>query len=160
VIPAEEEISPLDFFELVDGGVTVYGTSGLEMALHGKPVILAGEAHYGGKGFTYDGLTIATYRELLYQAVSLQPLSEEQRRLARQYAYSFFIQRQVPFPVVKNPNSAWWEFQFDKRKLLLPGNDPFVDLICDRILDGQDFVMDENLVGLSNGHEEGTNHNE
>jgi Capsule polysaccharide biosynthesis protein len=151
VIPAEEEISPLDFFELVDGGVTVYGTSGLELALHGKPIILAGEAHYGGKGFTYDGLSIATYRQLLHQAASMKPLNEEQKRLARQYAYSFFIQRQVPFPVVRDPNSSWWGFQFDKRELLLPGKDPFVDLICDRILDGEDFVMDERLVGLSNG---------
>jgi hypothetical protein len=153
VIPAEEEISPLDFFELIDGGVTVYGTSGLEAALHGKPVILAGEAHYGGKGFTYDGLTIATYRELLHQAVSLKSLNEEQKRLARQYAYCFFIQRQVPFPVVRDPNSSWWGFQFDKRELLLPGKDPFVDLICDRILDGKDFVMDESLVALSNRQE-------
>lgn len=150
VIPAEEEISPLEFFELVDGGITVYGTSGLEMALQGKPVILAGEAHYGQKGFTYDGLTIESYRRLLRQAVSFKPLTDEQRRLARQYAYCFFIQRQVPLPVVKDPNSNWWSFQIDKCETLLPGKDPFVDFICDRIMDCQDFVMDEELVALSN----------
>lgn len=83
----------------------------------------------------------------------MKPLSEEQKRLAKQYAYCFFIERQVPFPVVKDPDSNWWKFQFDKRELLLPGKDPFVDLICDRILDGQDFVMDESLVALSNRQE-------
>ena len=56
--------NPFDFFQLVDGDVTVYGTSGLELALLGKPVILAGEAHYGGKGFTYDGLSQNSYKEL------------------------------------------------------------------------------------------------
>ncbi|HEY8165010.1 MAG TPA: hypothetical protein VIF83_05580, partial [Gemmatimonadaceae bacterium] len=83
VIPAEEELSPLEFFELVDGGVTVYGTSGLELCLMGKPVILAGEAHYGGKGFTYDGLNIDCYRRLLERAPSIDALPDEQLRLAR-----------------------------------------------------------------------------
>jgi capsule polysaccharide export protein KpsC/LpsZ len=151
VIPAGEEIRPLACLPLVDGGVTVYGTLGLELAVLGKPVILAGEAHYGDKGFTYDGLTPDAYRQLLREAGSLKPLSEEQRLLARRYAYCYFVQRQIPLPVVRDPNSAWWGFQHDKRHLLLAGRDPFVDLICKRILDGEDFIMDESLVALSEG---------
>lgn len=149
VISAEDEISPLDFFQLVDGGVTVYGTSGLEIALLGKPVILAGEAHYGGKGFTHDGLTPETYRQLLRRAAALTPLTEEQQRLARRYAYCYFIQRQVPLPLVRDPESKWWHFQYDQREQLLPGRSPFVDFICDRILDGKDFIMDDRLVSLA-----------
>ncbi len=149
VIPAQEEISPLEFFELIDGGVNVYGTSGLELALLGKPVILAGEAHYGNKGFTHDGLTPDAYKQLLRKAGSLKPLSEEQRELARKYGYCYFIQRQVPLQVVRSPNSSWWEFRYHKRDLLIPGKDPFVDFICERIMDGKDFVMDERLVALS-----------
>jgi hypothetical protein len=149
IIPSEEEISPLDFYQMVDGGVTVYGTAGLELALFSKPVILAGEAHYGGKGFTYDGLDPYSYKQLLRKAGTLKPLSEEQRQLARRYAYCYFIQRQVPLSVVKGPDSTWWKFQFNKRHLLLPGKDPFVDFICDRIMDGKDFIMDEKLVKLS-----------
>lgn len=149
IILAEEEISPLDFFQMIDGGVTVYGTSGLELALLGKPVILAGQAHYGGKGFTYDGLTPEDYKQLLRKAESLKQITEEQRQLARRYAYCYFIQRQVPFPVVRDPNSIWWSFQYDKRHLLLPGRDSFVDFICEKLLDGKDFIMDEKLVALS-----------
>jgi hypothetical protein len=148
VLPAEEEISPLEFFQLVDGGVTVYGTSGLELSLQGKPVILAGEAHYGCKGFTYDGLHPGAYTHLLRQAASLPRLSEEQLLLARRYAYCYFIQRQVPLSVVEDPNSSWWRFQFEKRNLLLPGRDSFIDFICERIMDGKDFIMDEKLVAL------------
>lgn len=146
IISADDEISPLEFFELVDGGVTVYGTGGLELAVAGKPVILAGEAHYGSKGFTYDGLTRDRYKEFLRTAASLPPLTEEQQQLARRYAYCFFIQRQIPLPIVYTPNSSWWGFQFNQREALLPGNDPFIDLICDRLLDGKDFIMDETLV--------------
>ena len=139
----------MDFLKLVDGGVTAYGTSGLEIALLGKPVILAGEAHYGGKGFTYDGLSPERYRQYLHQTVSLSTLNEDQRQLARRYAYGYFVERQVPFPVVKNPKSRWWFFQYEKRHLLAPRNDPFTDFICERIIDGRDFIMDERLVKLS-----------
>jgi len=149
IIKSDEKISPLDFYSMIDGGVTVYGTPGLELALQGKPVILAGEAHYGQKGFTYDGLTRDSYRQYLRRAVSLEPLDKEQRELALRYAYCYFIQRQIPVPVVKNPKSSWWEFQFGRRDLLLPGKDPFMDFICDKILNGEDFIMDEKLVELA-----------
>ena len=149
VISAEEKISPLDFFNLVDGGVTVYGTSGLELALLGKPVILAGEAHYGGRGFTYDGLTQQSYKQLLARAKELGRLTDEQKQLARRYAYCYFIARQIPLEVVHNPASEWWEFQNNKTHLLLPGRDPFIDFICERIIDGTDFIMDEELIRLA-----------
>jgi hypothetical protein len=149
VIPAEEELSPLDFFELVDGGVTVYGTSGLEMCLLGKPVILAGEAHYSGKGFTHDGLTIDCYRSLLESAGAIGRLSSEQVRLARLYAYSYFVARQVPIPMVRDRQSIWWRLQANRRDLLLPGADPFLDFICEHLVNGEDFVMDSKLVALA-----------
>lgn len=152
LLPFDAEINPFDFFQLVDGGVTVYGTAGLELALLGKPVILAGEAHYGGRGFTYEGLMQDTYKQLLRTAAALKHLSVEQRLLAQKYAYCYFIQRQIPLPVVKDTDSTWWRFQFKKRKRLLPGKDPFVDFICERLMDGKDFLMDEDLVKLAESY--------
>ncbi|MEO7502163.1 MAG: hypothetical protein ABIW94_05965 [Gemmatimonadaceae bacterium] len=149
VIPAQEDISPANLFELIDGGVTVYGTSGLELALRGKPVILGGEAHYGGKGFTRDGLTPDSYRQLLRCTPTLGPLTDDQRSLVRRYAYAHFIRRQVPLEMVRDPNSKWWSLQHQRRELLLPGNDPFLDFICDRLIDGRDFTMGESLVAIS-----------
>jgi hypothetical protein len=154
VIPAEENLNPLEFFQLIDGCVSVYGTSGLELALQGKPVILAGDAHYGGKGFTYEGLIPKAYINLLHQAASFSRLSGEQVALARRYAYSYFIQREVPLSVLdqSHVNSKLWKFQYEKRHLLLPGKDPFMDFVCRHILNGKDFVMDENLVVLAKGN--------
>lgn len=149
VIPAEEDISPTNLFQLIDGGVTVYGTGGLELALMGKPVILAGEAHYGGLGFTHEGQTPDTYRDLLRRAASLSPLTGNERSAVRKYAYSHFVQRQVPLEIVHDPRNAWWALQHEKRELLVPGNDPFVEFICDRLIDGHDFNMDESLVAQS-----------
>lgn len=149
VLPAEENINPLDFFNMVDGGVTVYGTSGLELALHGKPVILAGEAHYGRKGFTYDANSKEHYRELLSQVIHIPSLSEDQIALAKKYAYCSFVQRQIPIAVVKDPKSKWWNFQFDKKELLLEGRDPVIDFICEKTFDRTDFIMDEHLLALT-----------
>jgi hypothetical protein len=148
VIPADEKISPLEFFQQIDGGVTVYGTSGLELALMGKPVILAGEAHYGAKGFTYDGFTFDAYKELLHKAPLMKPLSEKQHLMARKYAYCYFIQRQVPLPIVNDKNSLWWKLQYDKLQMLLPGQNKFVDFICDKIIGGEEFIMDDDLVSM------------
>ena len=149
IIPADDSMSPLNFIQMIDVGVTAFGTAGLELALLGKPVILAGEAHYGGKGFTYDGLTPESYRQLLKEAATLPPLNQEQLLLAKKYAYCYFIQRQIPFPVVYDPESSWWKYQPHKVPLLLPGRDPFTDFICEHILDGEDFIMPENLVKLA-----------
>lgn len=149
VLPAEENISPLDFFNMVDGGVTVYGTSGLELALHGKPIILAGDAHYGKKGFTYDANSKEHYRELLSQVTQIPSLDEDQIALAKKYAYCYFLQRQIPISVLKDPKSKWWNFQFDKKELLLEGADPVIDFICQKIVDRNDFIMDENLLDLT-----------
>ncbi|MGK2963526.1 MAG: capsular polysaccharide export protein, LipB/KpsS family, partial [Gemmatimonadaceae bacterium] len=149
VIPAEDDVSPANLFELMDGGVTVYGTAGLELAIMGKPVIVAGEAHYGGMGFTHDALTPEVYRDLLKRAGSLGPLTDHQQGLVRKYAYSHFIQRQVPIDALHDPSAQWWGFQHQKRDSLLPGNDPFVQFICDRLVDGSDFNMTEELVAAS-----------
>ena len=153
LMPAAEKISPLDFMQMIDGGVTAYGTGGLELSLLGKPVILAGEAHYGQKGFTYDGLSPSVYRRLLDRAASFGPLGPEQCQLARKYAYTYFVARQIPFPVVYSDSSTWWEYQPTSAHRLEPGRDPFVDFICGEMLEGGDFIMPDALIELAEkGH--------
>lgn len=150
VVGFDEDVNPLDFFHLIDGTVTVYGTSGLELACLGKPVIVGGHAHYSRKGFTYDPGTREEYYRLLHAAGSLGPLSSEQRALAMRYAHIYFIQRQIPFPPVDNrragKESSFWRFDIGTRRLLLPGADPHVDFIVDRIIDGREFILPEERV--------------
>lgn len=146
LVRADDDVSPMDLYDVSDGGVTVYGTPGLELSLMGRPVILAGEAHYGGRGFTYDPVSLDDYRALLARVAAIKPLDQDQIVVARRYAYSYFIQRQIPLPPVRDPLSKWWAIQKDRLDDLLPGRDPFVDLICDRILDGKDFELSEELI--------------
>lgn len=150
VVGYDEDVNPLDFFNLIDGAVTVYGTAGLELACLGKPVIVGGHAHYSRKGFTHDPATRVAYQEMLHTAASIGPLTREQRELAMRYAYIYFIQRQIPFPPVHNreagKESSFWRFDIRARGLLLPGADPSVDFIVDRILDGREFILPKERV--------------
>lgn len=146
IIPADENINPYNFYELVDGGITVSGTPGLELSYFCKPVILVGEAYYGGKGFTIDVKTKKEYYELLKNASQIQPLKLYQKELVDRYLYTYLIRCQIPFPPVYNPNGKWWKYDHSKRHLLLPGRDKYVDFICDRILDGKEFIMPDELL--------------
>ena len=53
-VPPESDISTYDLIELADVGLVYTTTVGLEMAMRGIPVIVAGQTHYRGKGFTTD----------------------------------------------------------------------------------------------------------
>lgn len=148
IIPPDSDINAYGLYQLLDGGVTIFGTAGLELTVLGKPVILAGDTHFGNKGFTCDALTKEEYEALLRQAARLPKLSPEQHALARQYAYSYFIQRQIPLRVLKDGYSGRGPLDYRKLDLLLPGNDKALDMICERILEGGDFIMDEDMVAF------------
>jgi len=90
IIPANTKINPYSWFELADYGITVRGTSGLEMAALGKTVITAGTGRYEGNGFTIDPTTKKSYLELLSQLPNIDPLTSKQVKLAKRYAYSIF----------------------------------------------------------------------
>ncbi|HVY06733.1 MAG TPA: hypothetical protein VHB46_12220 [Burkholderiales bacterium] len=149
IVGFDEDINPLVFYGLIDGAVTVYGTPGLEMAYLGKPVIMAGRAHYAGKGFTYDPGTREEYYELLHSARDVGPISTEKQDLAKRYSYIYFVQRQVPFPPVVNrrasKESNFWEFNIRSRNLLIPGGDRYVDFIVDRMIDDNEFLLPRDL---------------
>ena len=150
LIRYDDNISPLDFFNLIDGAVTVYGTSGLEIACHGKPVVVAGAAHYSRKGFTRDPGSVDEYFALLDSAHEIPPLTEAQRQLALRYAYIYFIRRQIPFPPVENPDAhrehGFWKFDSRRAGMLLPGGNRYVDFIAQRIIDNGEFVLPEALL--------------
>lgn len=146
VIKMDDDISPKDFYNLLDGAVTVMGTGGLELSLSGKPVILAGKAHYSGKGFTYDSKTDAEYKKLLKGAKDIKYLDENMMSLAMKYAYIYFILKQIPLlPTIKEDLNI----DFSKLEFLYPGRNKFMDFLCEKIIDGEDFILPENLVELT-----------
>ncbi len=97
IVPASTNINPYTWFQLADYGITVRGTSGLEMAALEKTVITAGTGRYEGNGFTVDPPSREAYLELLSRLPDISGPTAEQKELAKRYAYSIFVLK--PFTV-------------------------------------------------------------
>lgn len=101
VIGPEDKTNTYDLIAAADLGLVYTTTVGLEMAMSGVPVIVVGETHYRGKGFTLDPQSWVRFYKTL-KAVFEDPdrykLSEEQIDLAWAYAYRFFFDFPRPFP--------------------------------------------------------------
>jgi hypothetical protein len=93
ILPADTDISTMSLFQGTDYGVTVRGTSGMELPCFGKPCLTAGTGRYSGLGFAVDSATANEYLGRLAAIHELTPLSNEQVLLAKWHAYIAFVLR-------------------------------------------------------------------
>lgn len=101
LVEAKDPINTYDLIAMADLGLVYTTTVGLEMALSGVPVIVAGQTHYRGKGFTIDPTTWEAYFERADQVLRSPQryrLSGKRLEAARRYAYRFFFDFTRPFP--------------------------------------------------------------
>ncbi len=101
VIGPEEKVNTYDLIAAADLGLVYTTTVGLEMAMSGVPVIVAGETHYRNRGFTLDPEGWVRYYKTI-KAVLEEPtlyrMEKEQIDLAWAYAYRFFFDFPFPYP--------------------------------------------------------------
>jgi hypothetical protein len=96
-----DEVNTYDLMDVADLGLVYTTTVGLEMALRGIPVVVAGKTHYRNRGFTHDPNTWVEYFKLLNRLldnIKANRLTDEQVNLAWKYTYLFFFRYQLPFP--------------------------------------------------------------
>jgi hypothetical protein len=140
IVAAEDPTSSYTLLSMSDAVLVYTSTIGLEAALRGLPVVVAGRTHYRGRGFTRDVADRADYAQLLQVALDGDSLSDEASELARRYAHLFFFRFHQPFPwLIDMPRSAR-RLTFDSETELAPGADPDLDRICEAILLGRPFV--------------------
>lgn len=135
IVPYDSPFSPVDFFRVIDGAVGVCGTSGLEVAAMGKPVITAARYLYANRGFTYDGQTAAHFLELIGRAETLRPLDAHQKQLAQKYLVTYLYRQAIPIAPLSN--KTWNLPNFADLPQLLPGNNEYIDLIMDAFANQQ-----------------------
>ena len=148
IIPPESEISTYAVMDQCNA-VVIYGTkTGVELTSVGIPVIVAGEAWIRNKGITTDASSPAEYFSLLDQLPLVSRMDGETVTRARKYAYHFFFRRMIPIQCIE-PSKVLspYRIQLDDIEDLLPGNDPGLDVICDGIINGSDFVYPAELYG-------------
>jgi hypothetical protein len=101
LLPAGAEVNTYDLVNLADVGLVFTTTVGMEMAMSGLPVIVTGQTHYRGKGFTLDAESWDSYYEFLDGVLEspeeFRP-SRQQVETAWTYAYRFFMEYPQPFP--------------------------------------------------------------
>lgn len=146
LIRADQPLSSYALLVASDVAFVYTTTVGLEAANMGVPVVVAGTTHYRGLGFTWDIESPAELRTLMARG-DLE-MTDGQRELALRYAFTFFFRAHVPLPSVPQaPGSAIGGVPRSV-SALEPGRDPYLDLICDRILDGGEFVVPDELARI------------
>jgi hypothetical protein len=101
IIEPQAEVNTYDLMDLASLGLVYTTTVGLEMALHGIPVVVAGKTHYRNRGFTHDPGSWVQYFKVLNTLLGDLPagrLTAEQVELAWKYTYLFFFKYSHPFP--------------------------------------------------------------
>jgi hypothetical protein len=93
LIRPDDDVDNVDLFQIVDAGVTIRGTVGLELPRLGVPVLTAGTSDYAGRGFTVDAADAGEYSRNVRGVADLERLDDEQVRLAKLYAYGVFCVR-------------------------------------------------------------------
>lgn len=148
VIPPESEISTYAAMMTCDS-VIIYGTkTGVELSCMGIPVIVAGEAWIRGKGITIDAGSVAGYFAILDSLPLGSRLAPEKRARAARYAYHFFFRRMIPLEVFE-PRQGWPPFELALKSVdhLAEGRSVGLDVVCDGILRGSDFIYPAERLG-------------
>lgn len=147
LIPPESQVSTYAAMSQCNA-VIIYGTkTGVELTSMGIPTIVAGEAWIRNKGITMDASSSVGYFGLLDRLPLKERLSARQMTEARKYAYHFFFRRMIPLPFMQeSKGAAPYRLKIQSIDQLLPGRDLGLDVICDGILNGSEFVYDFETV--------------
>lgn len=140
VIEPDDPTSSYPLMEASDLGLVFTSTTGLELALGGVPVIVAGETHYRGKGFTIDVSTPDEFAAALDRALADPEAVRPDPARVRRYANLFFFEAPVGSPGVEEHVPGLARITVEHLDELEPGRDEAVDRICDGILHGGDFL--------------------
>jgi hypothetical protein len=140
VIAADDQTSSYPIMEASDVGLVFTSTTGLELALHGTPVIVAGRTHYRGKGFTIDVSSPVEFENALDRALADPAAAAPDTALARRYAHLFFFRAPLVAPGVIEHVPGLARLTVTDLEELEPGRNRSTDIICDGILRGGDFL--------------------
>jgi hypothetical protein len=142
-VPTEDALSSYTLLDISDVVLTYTTTVGLEAATRGKQVAVAGDTHYRGRGFTTDVSGPDELAHVLRSA--LPPPRPESVELAIRYAHMFFFRAMIPFPMIEASDGQVTRLPLTAAELA-PGADPYLDWICERILDGEHFSLPDDLA--------------
>lgn len=136
IVEADDPTSSYPLMAASDFGLVFTSTTGLELAMQGIPVIVAGRTHYREKGFTADVSSPEEFEAALDKGLADPSALAANSEAARRYAYTFFFRAPVASPGVEEHVLGLARLTVDDLTALEPGRSPDLDRICDVILSG------------------------
>ncbi|AMN43448.1 capsule polysaccharide biosynthesis family protein [Rhodoplanes sp. Z2-YC6860] len=103
-IADNQKVNTYGLMERCKFGAVFSSTTGLEMAMMGKRVVVGASVYYAKRGFTTEADSLPAYDEMLIQLASeerLESLSNEQRDGARLFHFLLHFIIQWPYPYDK-----------------------------------------------------------
>ncbi len=134
MVMPDEPVNSYGLMDEADIGLSFGSTPGLEMAMLGKPVVLASRSFYEKAA---NLLTVQAQRELevtLERSMKIQS-HREIRREAFRMAYSYVFKFEPPFPLVRAHGVIDVSLGYDSVEELAPGRDPTLDRICGYLIE-------------------------
>lgn len=140
VVDSNDPASSYPLMAASDAGLVFTSTVGLEMAMQGKPVIVAGETHYRGRGFTVDVSDPAEFQAALDGVLADPGAHRPDAALTRRYAYLFFFRDPVDSLGVEEHVPGLVRISVRNLADLGPGRNAGWDRVCDGILGTGDIL--------------------
>jgi hypothetical protein len=134
VVGADEDVSSYELMRDADLGLVLTSTVGLELALLGTPVIVAGKPHYSGRGFTNDAASAEDFIAMLEAGLADPHALVADRELARRYANAFLFDIPLAWTGVSEPILGLARLDVGSLDELAPGAAPDLDRICGLVL--------------------------
>ncbi len=127
-------------FPHIDIGIVFSGTLGLEMLLAEIPVIACGKVPHGGLSLIAEPQTVFDYREMLINGVGIV---RPDKKRAELFAYFYFIKVCIPWTITTQAFADNFKgFTTHSLNDLLPGNNKYLDHLCDCILKRETTVVE------------------
>jgi hypothetical protein len=142
LVRSDDSTSSYGLLAISDLALCYTTTVGLEAAVRGITVAVAGKTHYRGRGFTLDIESRTDLERVISDPPTMKP---DQVELARRYAFAFFFRRMVPFGHLDYESGRLGPIVVSAEDLL-PGQDPYLDFLCDRIMEGGEFFLPSSLA--------------
>jgi len=141
VLPPDTGINPYEFMKSIDTGIVWNSTSGLEMSYLGTPVIVAGDTHYRGYGFTYDADSSEDYISYLDSHLDV---SEHMSDLATRYAHHLFIDRHIEFPFYESTSDGYIIESLNSDQKIKESSE--LDILIESILNNEDVSKNRHKI--------------